>query len=997
MRCQAARLILILIWAATATARGSAWFARPWQSNDGLPNDSITGLAHTPDGYLWITTPVGLARFDGVHFEEYSHTNYIAEPNRGVIALVRSGPNTLWLAMDRGPIVRLNAGTAKVFSATNGLPDRTVQRMIDDGDGGIWASYRNGTIYRINHDKIISFGRAEGVPRATAFALTMDSKGRLWMAEERQLFLLRDSRFEKILEMSDPITCLAPARASGIWLCAGLHLFKYDGENSPKDFGAFEVEQSGATPTVVLEDSGGGVWIGTSYSGLMRFDGSSFQSISTSHRGITSLLEDREGSIWAGTIAGGLNRIRQRVIELEGEETGLPLEAVQSISEGKDDTLWAATHNGLLVKRTNGEWSGIPIPGGGVSCVAADPNGGVWVGTANRQLYHWQDGHLETWSKDEGLEGSNLHCLLVSSTGDLWIGGPPDVIQRIRDGKRDKFKLSADSGAVRAIAEDPAGNIWIGSAHGELLRLNGDTLKDETALVSAEPMSIRYLYAAPDRNLWIGFAGYGLGLLREGHLFRITTEQGLYDNYISQIISDDRGWLWCAGDHGIFRVRQRDVEDLANGKLSRVQSIHYGQGDGLPSLQAALGVSPGALRSRDGHLWIPMRTALAVVDPTQLHEDKVEPPVLLTRVMMDGQPAAWYGNVLPIPKSGGRKILDLQDSQIAMKLPPQHRRLKFEFTALSFKSTDNVHFRYWLENFEDGWTEAETQREAEYSRLPAGNYCFHVAACNSDGVWNNTGAALSFTVLPFFWQTWWFRTIAVTAFTAIAVAVGRYISLRRLRLKLQALEQQTALEKERTRIARDIHDDVGAGLSEITLLSELALRDQVEPKKAGEHVRQISLSARHVTDALDEIVWAVNPGNDTLPHLVSYLGQFTMQFLQMANVRCRLDLPDQPPKRTLSADVRHNLFLASKEALNNIVRHAQATEASLRMTATDKSLKMIIEDNGRGFEKAPEGPGHDGLRNLRQRMREIGGECRIESNPGRGTRIEFSYPWPEKL
>ena len=206
MRCQAARLILILIWAATATARGSAWFARPWQSNDGLPNDTITGLAQTPDGYLWITTPVGLARFDGVHFEEYSHTNYIAEPNRGVIALVRSGPNTLWLAMDRGPIVRLNAGTAKVFSATNGLPDRTVQRMIDDGDGGIWASYRNGTIYRINHDKIISFGRAEGVPRATAFALTMDSKGRLWMAEERQLFLLRDSRFEKI-----PST---PARSS---------------------------------------------------------------------------------------------------------------------------------------------------------------------------------------------------------------------------------------------------------------------------------------------------------------------------------------------------------------------------------------------------------------------------------------------------------------------------------------------------------------------------------------------------------------------------------------------------------------------------------------------------------------------------------------------------------------------------------------------------------------------------------------------------------------
>jgi signal transduction histidine kinase/ligand-binding sensor domain-containing protein len=985
--------VLLLLFSTVASlAADSTWFARPWESNDGLPNDTITGLAQTSDGYLWISTPVGIARFDGVHFEEYSHTNYIAEPNRGVIALARSGGDTLWLAMDRGPIVRLNAGTAEVFGVTNGLPDHTVQRLVEDGKGGVWVSYRNGNIYHIENGKIASYGRNEGAPRGPSYSLATDVKGRLWLAQAGEIYLFRGDHFEKLFELEGAINCLAPARGSGVWLCAGLHLYKCDEDSAPRDFGAFEASQSGTAATTLFEDHTGAVWIGSSYSGLFRFDGTGYQNISTSHSGITTLLEDREGSLWAGTSAGGLNRIRRRVVQLEGEDTGMPLEAVQSMSEGEGDTLWAATHNGLLIQRTNQEWRVVPIPGGDASCVAADRAGGVWVGTANRQLFHWQEGRVETRGRDEGLEGNNLHSLLLSSKGDLWIGGPPDVIQRIRAGKLDKFKLSSDNGAVRAMAEDSSGTIWIGSAHGLLLRVNGDSLTNEPALSSGAPMSIRCLYAASNGDLWIGFAGYGLGRLRQGHLLRVTSEHGLYDDYVSQIAEDDHGWLWCGGDHGIFRVRREDIEDFGSGRLGRIQSIHYGQGEGLPSLQAALGVSPGAFRARDGRLWIPMRTALAVVDPGQLHEDTIAPPVLLNRVTMDAQPVAWYGNVLPMP--GGNKILDLQDPHAIMHLPPQHRRLNFEFTALSFKATDNVHFRYRLEGLEEGWTDVGTKRNEEYSRLSPGPYCFHVAACNSDGVWNDTGASLRFVVDPFFWQTWWFRGVALAAFTISVVAFVRYISVRRLRLRLQALEQQAALDKERARIARDIHDDVGAGLSEITILSELASRERVEAKKAGDYVRQISASARQVTDSLDEIVWAVNPGNDTLPHLVSYLGQFAMQFLQMAGVRCRLDLPDQPPKRILSAEVRHNLFLASKEALNNVVRHAEATEASLQISVTDASLAIMIEDNGKGFEPGSGSQTQDGLRNLRQRLQEIGGECRIDSKPGTGTRIEFSYPWP---
>jgi signal transduction histidine kinase len=212
-------------------------------------------------------------------------------------------------------------------------------------------------------------------------------------------------------------------------------------------------------------------------------------------------------------------------------------------------------------------------------------------------------------------------------------------------------------------------------------------------------------------------------------------------------------------------------------------------------------------------------------------------------------------------------------------------------------------------------------------------------------------------------------------------------------MKLQALEEQTALEKERARIARDIHDDLGTRLSEITLLSAMALEKQEPPEQVSDHVRQITQVARQVTDSLDEIVWAVNPRNDSLPYVISYIGQFAMQFLQMAHIHCHLDLPDQPPRRVFPAEARHNLFMVSKEALNNIVRHAGANEAWVKITVNDERLEIDIRDNGRGFDSGNGNENGDGLRNMRQRMANIGGQCRIEGKLGEGSRVVFSQPW----
>jgi signal transduction histidine kinase len=270
-----------------------------------------------------------------------------------------------------------------------------------------------------------------------------------------------------------------------------------------------------------------------------------------------------------------------------------------------------------------------------------------------------------------------------------------------------------------------------------------------------------------------------------------------------------------------------------------------------------------------------------------------------------------------------------------------------------------------------------------------------VAACNNDGIWNMNGQKLQLVVQPYVWQTWWFK-VAAACLLAGGVAWGvRRRERWKARLRFERLEREHAVEHERSRIAKDIHDDLGANLTQIAFLGELAHQDRAEPEKAAERVGTISTTARQAIKSLDEIVWAVNPRNDTLAHLLDYAGQFAVDYLRVAGIRCRLDFPEQIPVRELSTDLRHNLFLVVKESLHNIFKHAEATEVRLRVVTGERALEIFIEDNGRGFASAPDNALSDGLRNMQQRMADIGGTFSVESRPGNGTKIGLRQPWPE--
>jgi len=329
-----------------------------------------------------------------------------------------------------------------------------------------------------------------------------------------------------------------------------------------------------------------------------------------------------------------------------------------------------------------------------------------------------------------------------------------------------------------------------------------------------------------------------------------------------------------------------------------------------------------------------------------------------------------------------------------LRLPPLTRDLEIDYTALSLVAPEKNQFRYKLEGHDRDWVSVGNRRQAFYTDLPPGNYRLRVVASNNSGVWNEQGASLDFTIAPAYWQTNWFRAACVAAFFLVLWALFQ-LRLRQIRHAFNArLEERVG---ERTRIARDLHDDLGSRTTRmVLLLDELALQNQIPSPDAAAHPAKISTVAREMIQSLDETVWAVNPRNDTLPRLVNYIGQSAMEFLNAAGARCRLDFPEPLPEKPISADVRYHLLLAVKEALHNAVRHGRATEVQLHVVADEESLVLEIADNGVGFESAPGNGSANGLRNMRQRMEEIGGKFEIKSELKTGTHVTLKFFWPRK-
>lgn len=994
-------LLGALVLAAPGVSASPDWFARTWQSDAGLPDNTVVGINQTPDGFLWVATKTGLVRFDGVQFRQFPLMTGVTPP--GVIhSLLADRLGRLWVMIEQQTLLCLELGRpTTVFNLAEGQSGQGTGMMAEDADGSVWVSYNSGEVFRIRDGRARLYTAEDGLPEGGDCQLAVDPGGRLWFARGSWVGMFRDGRFLPMVQSG--VMRITATRSGGIWGYSREQLWKFIGDDPPVKLGIPPPELATASPTALQEDRAGRLLIGTSEAGLFCYDGSGFTRETTAHQTILSIKTDREGNVWLGTRGGGLNQLIPKAVDLLATGSGAPLEAVRSVCQATDGQLWAVVWQKGEVMRSAGlTWKPLAAGDGwsigNAQCVAADPEGGVWIGTQYSGLHHWQNGVLaRSLTEANGLTSNRVNALLMTPSGELWIGtGFSEVqqhfLQRRKNGQLRTFKLPPGSGPVAVMAEDAAGDCWAATAKGLLLRIHQDVLTDETGGPSGAGGAIRCLLGTPDGSLWIGYGGQGLGRLNTGRFTRCRKDQGLHDDYISNILADGHGRLWCAGNRGIFSVLEKDLADLAEGRAARVRSVAYGRSDGLPGLQASYDSWPGALHGTDGRLFFAMQSGVAAVNTNRFRENPPPPQVVVETVTANGRLAAAYGvdRTVTVPLSSAP--IELRGNGAHLRLPPGQRQAEFAFTAPTLAKPDNIGFRYRLRGLDADWIEAGPQRTATYSQIPPGRYRFEVNACNSDGVWNPTPAALDLTFAPYWWETAWFRMTAPLSATALLVAGIVVVLRRRHRRQIDRLELLQATERERTRIARDLHDDLGGGLTEIAMLSEVARQERAGSRELNGHLERIFQSSREMAQALDEIVWAVNPANDTLENLISFTSEFARAILVPAGIRYRLDVPAELPKLDLNSQIRHHLCMAMKECLHNVVKHARAQEVRIGIALNDRVLQMTVVDDGEGFDLAAlrdQAGRHNGLDNLRQRMAAIGGICEIRSASGDGTRVRL--------
>jgi ligand-binding sensor domain-containing protein/signal transduction histidine kinase len=968
------------------------YFLNVWQTKQGLPENAITAITQSKDGYLWLGTYSGLVRFDGMRFVVFDNNSTPELRGSRVTALYEDEGGGLWIGQETGWLACYKDGRFTILDAAVGGKSRRLFAMGVDEDGDLWTLDHQGVIVR-QKDSLPVVPPPGTAAGQVAFAI--DSAHRLWVARQGKLSRLDHGRLvlNPLGERGDMyVQGICASRAGGLWVASEGRLRKWREGKGFDDLGPAPWGLSGLT--VFSEMQNGLLAAGTVESGLF-LDVSStnflhFDRDNGLQNWIRSLCQDREGNLWVGAGSAGLVALRAAKVETVNPTNHWQGHTVRSVIPTAAHELWIGTEGAGIYRLAGKDWHQFGEEAGlsnsFVWSVSQDSQGRIWAGTFEGGVFIRSQDRFERVPGLEDLRAA-VTAVLHSSNEVTWIGTGNGLL-RYEKGKVTAYGETEGliKPQVRTIAQDADGTVWFGMFGGGLGRIRDGSVRQFLPSDGLSSDSVQCLKVEPDA-IWIGTLDAGLNRLKNGRFASITRKNGLSDNVICDLQEDNTRHLWISSHAGIMRLSRDDLDRCADGATNWVPCLTYGDGEGMPTLECSGGMYPAGCKTSDGRLWFPTSRGLVAVDPTEIKKNLLPPRALIEDFLVDGKSQTEAGSaVLP----AGRRI----------EVAPGKHRFEFRYTGLSFTDPEKVQFKSFLEGLDSRWTEPVSSRFVPYPYLPPGDYTFRVLACNNDGIWADQSASIGFRVHPQLWQTWWFRTLAGTAGAGLIAGSVLVATRRRMKLKFERLEHQRAIERERTRIAKDIHDDLGASLTRITLLSQSARAELNDPAAAGD-LDRIYDTARELTRAMDEIVWAVNPRHDTLDSLATYLGRFAQGFLATADIRCRLDVPMQLPGWPLTAEIRHNLFLAFKEALHNAVKHAQTGEVRISIVIDEAGFSLRLEDFGRGFEANgwqrstfdPARPGAgNGLANMRERLAEIGGRCDIKSGPGDGTTIVFVVP-----
>ena len=946
-----------------------------WTTDNGLPQNSVTAVVQARNGYLWLGTQEGLVRFDGVRFDVFDSTRVPLMQSPRINALLQDPKGPLWIGTDAGLLVLVDGKLSMQHSGWD-LPRETVRSLYSDSLGNLWIGMDSGALMH-NGVKTIHFTVHNGLPHNSIYAIGEDPDGKLWIGT-REGAAIKDS--DKFLFYDHPegpqreiVRVFSKDQDNNFWIGTSRSLYRKRADRVDQFSELKELLTSHVLS--ILSDKDGALWIGTQGNGLIRYNAGHFSELKRaeglSNDFINSLCEDQEGNLWLGHAGGGLSRLKDGKFTVFAAREGLGYDSVSSLYESQNGGIWIGTFSGGVSLLKDGKITTLTTRDGLandlVFTLFEDRNKVLWAGTGNG-LSRYENRRFTNFQRKDGLVSEVVYAALEDREGTLWVGSRLGGLVRFRgnkfariqprEGKTDEF--------VYTLYERKNRTICVGTREGLLVMDNNRLVPFSKHMAGPVVLS---LYEDNDENLWAGTGGGGLYCLRKnGDVTTFTSKDGLFDDVIYTILEDRRNNLWMTSNKGIFRVSRNQLSDFAAGKISQLDCVSYGKADGMRNQECNSG-QYAACKTRDGKLWFASLKGAIMVDPEKIKTNLTPPAVILEKILSDNL------------------VFEAPLQKVNPVFPPGKRKFEFHYTGLNFFAPERVKFKVLLEGYDQSWVDAGTRRIAYYTSLQPGTYRFRVIAQNSDGVWNNKGDSVQFVLQPFFYQTRWFYGICFAGAVLVAFAVHRF-RLRQLKAQFHAVLN------ERTRISRDLHDTLAQSLSGVVV--QLDAAEQLLPvdqdKSRNYLLRARDLAAKSLREARQTVLHLRSEESER-KDLKSELEKIANEITKEGAVN--IHFASDGRSVALSPRIKENVLRIAEEAIHNSLKHAHPLRIEIRLKNEAQRLELCIRDDGSGFESesAPaEQSGHLGLAGMKERAKELSGELKIDSSPGRGTTVTLRIP-----